>query len=157
MTVGERIKERLTALGLSQAELARRVSLSQPAINALIRGSSRSSTHLHRIARELQTTPAYLTSETDDPDHDAPPPAPAPVVQFVTMPVAWPSEAALAQMFEAFLEIAGDDLSRAELANELAQQLPIGLSALQGPLMTQRNAVSVRPRALATDERGPQP
>jgi transcriptional regulator with XRE-family HTH domain len=73
MSVGSRIQERLETTGLSQSELARRVHLTQPAINALIRGSSRSSTHLHRIARELGTTPAYLTGETDDPDADAPP------------------------------------------------------------------------------------
>lgn len=73
MEVGQRIVERLEVTGLSQSELARRVGLSQPAINSLIRGNSRSSTHLHRIARELGTTPAYLAGETDDPDADAPP------------------------------------------------------------------------------------
>jgi transcriptional regulator with XRE-family HTH domain len=71
MGVGERIAERLKEAGISQAELARRVSLTQPTINALIRGSSRSSAHLHKIARELGTTPAYLAGETDDPDSDA--------------------------------------------------------------------------------------
>lgn len=72
MDVGQRILERLKVTGLNQSELARRVGLSQPAINALIRGSSRSSTHLHKIARELRTTPAYLEGEVDDPHEDAP-------------------------------------------------------------------------------------
>ncbi|MEZ0495159.1 helix-turn-helix domain-containing protein [Sphingomonas sp. IW22] len=74
MSVGERIRERLSLMGLSQAELARRVGISQPMVNALIRGSARSTTHLHKIARELGTTPAYLTGEASDPDADVPDP-----------------------------------------------------------------------------------
>jgi len=72
MAVGDRIRERLVELGITQAELARRVELKQPTINALIRGNSRSSTHLHKIARVLKTTPAYLAGETDDPSAEAP-------------------------------------------------------------------------------------
>ena len=66
MTVGERIEERLSALGLSQAELARRVGISQPTINGLIKGNNAGSKHLHRIASELETSPAWLAGETDD-------------------------------------------------------------------------------------------
>lgn len=73
MTVGERILERLHALGMSQAELARRVSLAQTTINNLVRGDARSSSYLHKIARALETSVDYLTSETDDPATDAPP------------------------------------------------------------------------------------
>lgn len=62
----------MAAIRLSQSELARRVGLNQSSINGLIRGTQRSSTKLHQIARELQTTPAYLTGESDDPDGDAP-------------------------------------------------------------------------------------
>ncbi len=65
-TLGDRVEERLKKLGLSQAELARRVKVSQPTINALIRGNNTSSKHLHRIAAELETSPAYLAGETDD-------------------------------------------------------------------------------------------
>lgn len=50
---------------MSQAELARRVGIKQPTISDLIAGKSRSSSHLHKIARELQTTPEYLLGETD--------------------------------------------------------------------------------------------
>ncbi|MBI0475392.1 XRE family transcriptional regulator [Sphingomonas sp. MA1305] len=128
MTIGERIKERLGVLEMSQAELARRVGLSQPAINSLIRGASRSSTHLHRIARELGTTPAYLTGETDDVAKDAPPPAP---IQFVMLPVALPPVEALAAMFEGLLATADQHGPAADLALQLAQRLPIGLSQLQ--------------------------
>lgn len=66
MSVGERIKERLTGLGISQAELARRVKVSQPTINALVNGDATGSKHLHRIAAELETSPAWLAGETDD-------------------------------------------------------------------------------------------
>lgn len=68
-SVGNRIEERLLKLGLSQSELARRVGVKQPTINALIRGGNTTSKHLHRIAAELETSPAYLAGETDD---DAP-------------------------------------------------------------------------------------
>lgn len=66
MTVGERIEQRLTRLSMSQAELARRVGVSQPTINALVNGNNSGSKHLHRIAAELETSPAWLAGETDD-------------------------------------------------------------------------------------------
>lgn len=69
MGIGARIDEKLKALGMSQSELARRVKVSQPTINALIKSDNASSKHLHRIAAELQTSPAWLAGETDD---DAP-------------------------------------------------------------------------------------
>lgn len=68
-TVGERIEERLNKLGLTQSELARRVGIKQPTVNALVRGNNRSSKYLHRIAAELETSPAWLAGETDE---DAP-------------------------------------------------------------------------------------
>lgn len=66
MSIGDRIKERLSELGISQAELARRVKVSQPTINALINGNNQGSKHLHVIASELETSPAWLAGETDD-------------------------------------------------------------------------------------------
>jgi len=69
--VGVRIIARLNALGISQSELARRVGVSQPAINHLIRRGVGGSSHIHRIARELQTSPEFLTGETDDDSIDA--------------------------------------------------------------------------------------
>lgn len=134
MTVGQRINERLVAIQMSQSELARRVGLTQGTIGGLIMGKARSSAHLHRIARELGTTPAYLTGETDDPDENAPPPPPAPIVQHILMPVALPGEAALAQMFEGLLETVDLTAPLDELARELAQILPIGLSRVRGRL-----------------------
>lgn len=67
MSVGVRIRELLDQLGMSGAELARRIGVTQPTISDLINGRSRSSVHLHAIARELGTTPEYLLGETDEP------------------------------------------------------------------------------------------
>lgn len=69
-----RFREMLQRRGLSQSELARRVGVSQASIYRLAAGDAYGSKHIHRIARELQTTPAYLTGETDDPLEDAPDP-----------------------------------------------------------------------------------
>ena len=60
-------------VGISQSELARRIGMSQPTIYRLVHGQAYGTAHLHRIARELGTTPAYLSGETDDPHANAPP------------------------------------------------------------------------------------
>lgn len=67
MRTGERIAERRSVLGLSQTQLAKMAGLSQATIGKLEAGISSGSSHLHKIARVLQTTPAYLAGETDDP------------------------------------------------------------------------------------------
>ena len=72
MISGERVVERMAIRGLSQAELARRAGVSQPTIFKLIHENKSGSRVLHRVARELRTTPAYLTRETDDPTADLP-------------------------------------------------------------------------------------
>jgi transcriptional regulator with XRE-family HTH domain len=72
--IAERLRDLLASRCLSQAELARRVGLDQSTINGMVKGGQRASTKLHLIARELRTTPAYLTGETDDPGSDAPQP-----------------------------------------------------------------------------------
>ena len=58
--IGDRIQQRLDELGISQAELARRCNLAQSTVNGLITGSSRSSAHLHVIARQLGVSTAWL-------------------------------------------------------------------------------------------------
>lgn len=61
---------------MSQSELARRLGFRQSTINGLIKGDQRSTTKLPQLARELQTTPEYLTGESDDPaatSHSPPP------------------------------------------------------------------------------------
>lgn len=59
-------------LTISQSELARRVGVSQTTIYKLVSGEGYGSKYLHKIARELQTTAAYLSGETDDPNSDFP-------------------------------------------------------------------------------------
>jgi len=72
MIDGDRLRERMEARGMSQAELGRRVGVAQTSIFKLLSGRSINSRYLHKIARELNTTPAYLTGETDDPSSDQP-------------------------------------------------------------------------------------
>jgi phage repressor protein C with HTH and peptisase S24 domain len=78
MVIPERLKDRLDAASQTQAGLARAIGVSQTTIAKLAAGSRGGSKHLHLIARELGTTPAYLTGETDDPTAGAlPRPSPA--------------------------------------------------------------------------------
>jgi len=159
MTLGSRIEERRKSLGISQAELARRVGVRQSTMNSLINGDSRSSRSIVQIAHELQTTPAYLTGVTDDPDAGAPAPPSAPTLQHVMLPVALPSENALARMFEGLLELVDQSAPPAELARELAQLLPTGLSQLKGRLiereMLPRRLRSEPLQTVASEDREP--
>ncbi|MDE8651469.1 helix-turn-helix domain-containing protein [Novosphingobium album (ex Liu et al. 2023)] len=72
MIVADRLRSTLAKRNISQAELARRVGVSQQTIAKLVGGSAYNSRYLHKIARELATTPAYLTGETDDPENNGP-------------------------------------------------------------------------------------
>lgn len=149
----DRLSERMAARKLSQSELARRVGVTQATIHKLLTGANYGSTRLHLIARELETTPAYLTGETDDPDVGAPPPPAAPRLQLVTMPVALPTEDALADGFEAVLT-GSEELTRGELARELARRLPTLLRIAGGALAVQPSAPSA---ARAEDPAVPAP
>ena len=80
MGTGERIATLRTALGLTQAALAREVGVQQGTIAKLETGLSSGSSHLHKIARILKTTPSYLACETDDPSEGY---VPVPSVQTV--------------------------------------------------------------------------
>jgi len=128
--IGERILKRLEFLGKSQSWLARQVGLRQPTINALVRGTSQSSVHLHKIARALLTTVEYLTGVTDDPDENAPPPQPPAEHRLTMMAVAWPTEETLAAALRPLLAISRD-MDEAELALELARQLPSVVATAQ--------------------------
>lgn len=139
----ERIAALMHEKGLSQSELARRVGISQSAIHKLVKGGGYGSKHLHRIARELGTTPAYLTGEINDPTEGAPPPAPEPQVQFVMMPMAMPSEDALADAFLGLL-MASRRLDEDGLSRELAKRLPTVLRIAGAGL-------AVRPTALPAE------
>jgi len=76
VSLGDRLQERMAEKDLGQAELARRVGISQASIWHLINKGKTGSRHITKIARELGTTVAYLEGETDDSDADAPLPAP---------------------------------------------------------------------------------
>jgi len=67
VALSERIRARMEALGISQSKLSRQVGVTQGTIAHLASGRSSNSVHLPKIARELQTTVAYLEGETDDP------------------------------------------------------------------------------------------
>lgn len=73
MNLAERLTAIMSAQGCTQSDLARRVGVSQQTIGKLMRGDARNSVHLHKIARELQTTVDYLTGEINDPADDAVP------------------------------------------------------------------------------------
>ncbi|KKI17483.1 helix-turn-helix domain-containing protein [Sphingomonas sp. Ag1] len=73
MLVADRLQKRMSEFGLSQSELARRVGVTQTTIRKLVSGGGYGSKYLHLIARELLTTPEYLTGEADDPAAGAPP------------------------------------------------------------------------------------
>jgi len=62
-----------------------------------------------------------------------------PPVQFITLPVMLPSEAALAAMFETLLALVPEDATRAEAARILAQRLPTGFAAI-GPVSIDRSS-----------------
>ena len=66
MSIGARIRELLATNGMSGAELARRIGVKQPTISDLLNGRSRSSVHLHAIARVLGTTADYLADGMPD-------------------------------------------------------------------------------------------
>lgn len=139
MIVSERVRDRMDKMGLTQSELARRVGVAQPTIYKLLNSAKKGSTKLHLIARELRTTPAYLSGETDDPDLDAPPPLPRRPIS-VMLSVNLPSERALERMFLALLSGIDPKASRDEQARLLARRLPIGLSQLRDVLPDRETA-----------------
>ncbi|WP_374414222.1 XRE family transcriptional regulator [Novosphingobium colocasiae] len=78
----QRVAERMKELGFSQSSLAREVGVSQATIGKIVTGQSAGSSHLHKIARVLQTTAAYLTGEVNDSAEDAfIPPSPAEIAE----------------------------------------------------------------------------
>ena len=117
-------------MGISQAELARRVGVRQSTINSLINGDSRSSRSIVKIAQVLHTTPAYLSGDVADPDENAPLPPP-PAVLTARLEVTLGSEEALTLMFEGLLAGLDPKASRASHARLLARKLPIALTSLR--------------------------
>ncbi|MGL4197608.1 MAG: helix-turn-helix domain-containing protein, partial [Allorhizobium sp.] len=62
MTLGERIRERRQALGISRPKLAERTGIPYSTLAGIENGDQQGSTELHRIARVLQCTVDYLVS-----------------------------------------------------------------------------------------------
>ncbi|MGR6329236.1 helix-turn-helix domain-containing protein [Sphingomonas sp. XXL09] len=150
-------------IGLSQSELARRVGVSQQNIGHLLSGNAQGSKRLHLIARELRTTPAYLTGEIDDADEGAPPPVP-PRPPRIMLEVVLPSEDLLAAMFEGVLLGIDRELPLDAQARLLARSLPIAMSQIQcarpvpaPPVPEIRADAREAVEALATHGHGGQP
>lgn len=70
MGMGERIERMMEKRGFNQSELARRVGISQPSINTIIKAGG-GSRHIDKIATVLGTTAAYLRGDTNDPSETA--------------------------------------------------------------------------------------
>ncbi|MFN3675438.1 MAG: helix-turn-helix domain-containing protein [Sphingomonas pseudosanguinis] len=120
----------MDAVGLTQSGLARRVGVTQGAIAKIAKNNPNGSSYLHKIAQVLETTPAYLTGETDDPNEGAPPPPP-PAMLTARLEVTLGSEEALTLMFEGLLAGLDPKASRASHARLLARKLPIALTSLR--------------------------
>lgn len=129
--IPERLVERITAAQLSYSRVARLLGVKQPTISRLAKGVQGSTARIDRLATILDTTPAYLTGETDDPVANATPKPPAQPYQAVTMQVLLPAEDALARMFVALLSMVNPAAPTEEQARLLARNLPIGLSQLR--------------------------
>jgi phage repressor protein C with HTH and peptisase S24 domain len=123
----DRVIERREAKGITQSELARRVGVSAQAIQKIESGETKRSGYVVKIARELDTTPAYLESETDDPSMEG---------------VALPSASTLAEQLDAVMmreiEI-GLSMGGGSLNEDLpvTRMVPISRSWLRG--MTDAN------------------
>jgi transcriptional regulator with XRE-family HTH domain len=68
MTLSKRLKDKMKECRLTQEKLAEEVGITQQAIGRLTRGDSKTSAHMHKIAKALGTTSEYLLGETDDPN-----------------------------------------------------------------------------------------
>lgn len=71
MSLAQRLAGRMKEKNVSQAELGRRVGLSQPSISAIYNGDTQKPKDLRAIALALDTTEAWLLGETDDPSAGA--------------------------------------------------------------------------------------
>lgn len=108
----------------------------------------------------METTPAYLAGEIDDPSLSAPPP-PKIGHMHVLMRVELPSERALTSMFRGLIRGIDLSLSEDEIARLLAQRLPIGLAQLEDVLpdpveWPDRRETAAVERSVAKRRREPQ-
>ena len=66
MILPDRLQAALAHKGISQSALARAAGISPNAVNKLVNGKSKSSSHIYEIASALDVSPAYLSGEADD-------------------------------------------------------------------------------------------
>ena len=72
MTIGQKIKQRREALGLTQDELAKKVGYaSRSSINKIELSRDLPLSKVSKMAAALETSPSYLMGWTDDPDPKA--------------------------------------------------------------------------------------
>lgn len=65
--VPEHLQAAMDRAGINQSQLAERVGVKQPSIGRLLSGETKTTRALDLIAQALNTSPAYLKGETDDP------------------------------------------------------------------------------------------
>jgi transcriptional regulator with XRE-family HTH domain len=136
VTVAERLGEAMAAQRVSQSGLARAVGATQGSISLILLGKTTNSRLLPKIATFLGVSLAWLLGMSDDQGDTGVVPVVPPQVM---LPVVLPSENALADMFEGLLLVIDElqpirERGLDEVARELAQLLPTGLSQLQGRL-----------------------
>lgn len=66
MILPDRLQAALDHKGISQSALARAAGISPNAVNKLVNGKSKSSSHIYEIATALDVSPAYLSGEADE-------------------------------------------------------------------------------------------
>lgn len=125
-TLAERVQTRLDALDLGPVEAATKAGLERTYIRDIIKPNGKQTVTarlMPKLAAALQTTPAYLNGETDDPAPDAPSPGPSEVrrstQELITVPKAGRVEAG---EFREVLEYA--DLDREFLLEQADPEFP---------------------------------
>jgi transcriptional regulator with XRE-family HTH domain len=181
-----RLEQAMEDADMDQSALARAVGCTPGAINQIVLGNTRKSRLLPDIARALGVTFDWLTGVDADAPRPGRAPAqlrrdefqllenfrPLPArdraaVDKITAALRLadnlergiyplPTERALEQMFLGLLDTLPEEMPRDEVARELAQLLPIGLSQLKGLLIeppTPSTTPAAAAEALATADR----
>lgn len=65
-----RLRAAMKRAGINQSQLADSVGIKQPSVGRLLSGETKTTRALDRIAKVLDTTPAYLRGEAAQPDRD---------------------------------------------------------------------------------------
>lgn len=68
-TLAERMASKMTELNLTQATLAERIFLSQPALQKILAGKVRQPRRILEIAKQLNVSPGWLMFGDDNTQH----------------------------------------------------------------------------------------